>query len=210
MFFRVMGSFGVHVFGVHHNSKVIFSRQHFAHTTVSSKDHSASLQKCNSPSFCNHGSASGKFVVWFGGLCWIASWKRWLPMGYPSFEGPTPPGPKSATLTLTISWIAAVDLKHNQPNHTIPAVLARVTDFIHTLVGLDLSQDGPWDFTEKPLPKCSECMDYDIYITSTKAKHLEVILSFKKSFRWLDWKRELQIIQIEANLRSMQIIQIEE
>lgn len=90
-----------------------------------------------------------------------------------------------ATLTLTISWIAAVDLKHNQPNHTIPAVLARVTDFIHTLVGFDLSQDGPWDFTEKPLPKCSECMDYDIYIHLQRQKIWGFIWVSKNHFRGL-------------------------
>ncbi len=31
----------------------------------------------------------------------------------------------------------------NQPSHML-VVLARVANFIHTLVGLDLSQEGPW------------------------------------------------------------------
>lgn len=110
-------------------------------------------------------------------------------MGYPSFEGPKPPGPLGHPDS-NHKLNCCSRPKHNQPNHAIPAVLARVTDFIHTLVGLDLSQDGPWDFTEKPLPKCSECIHTTIYKGKTSGGSFEFQKNHFGGLIEQEWKRE--------------------
>ena len=176
--------------------------------------HHPSSQICNSPSFCNHGAASGKFVVWVGGLCWIASWKRLLPIGSTHHsrdpQHREPLGHPDPNHKLNCS--CGPKTQPTQPYHTCsPCKSNRLHPYVGRPWSLARWALGlHWETSSQMLKKC---MDYYIHHTFTKGINIwRFIWVSKKSFRWQIIEKERCKIHPNrsANLRSRQIIQIEE